>query len=249
MNRNCRTGLLVAGGFALLALPALAADLTIVSNVTMGKGAPETSTLYLTADRMRQSGSHDMIFELSTGRMVMIDHGKKEYWESTSAEREAFMARMDEQMRKMKEQMANLPASLREKMGAGMGVGAVTVRKEAETRKIAGYTCQKYTVTMGESMTMEQWATPDLQVPLQYYESMKAMFANNPMLKGLASSMEEFKKIKGFPLAETTSIKGPMGLGGVTTREAVEVKQTPIPASTFEVPAGYKKKESPFKGK
>jgi hypothetical protein len=31
-----------------------------------------------------------------------------------------------------------------------------------------------------------------------------------------------------------------------TLSEATEVKKGPIPASTFEIPAGYKKKPSPF---
>jgi hypothetical protein len=33
------------------------------------------------------------------------------------------------------------------------------------------------------------------------------------------------------------------------TSEATEVKKGPIPASAFEVPAGYAKKDSPFKKK
>jgi hypothetical protein len=32
-----------------------------------------------------------------------------------------------------------------------------------------------------------------------------------------------------------------------TSSEATEVKKGPIPASTFDVPAGYSKKASPFK--
>jgi hypothetical protein len=32
-----------------------------------------------------------------------------------------------------------------------------------------------------------------------------------------------------------------------TSSEAIEVKKGAIPASTFEIPAGYEKKPSPFK--
>jgi hypothetical protein len=39
-----------------------------------------------------------------------------------------------------------------------------------------------------------------------------------------------------------------MGMAKMATRsEAVEVKKGAIPASTFDIPAGYAKKPSPFK--
>lgn len=74
------------------ALPALAAaeDITIVSKTTVKQGAPTTSTQYIGADRVRTSdGDNDVILEVGTGRLTVINHKKKEYYEVTRAEMQA----------------------------------------------------------------------------------------------------------------------------------------------------------------
>jgi hypothetical protein len=57
---------------------------------------------------------------------------------------------------------------------------------------------------------------------------------------------EEMKKINGFPLSLAMDMD--MGMAKThTLTEATEVKKGPIPDSTFDIPAGYAKKPSPFK--
>ena len=68
--------------------------------------------------------------------------------------------------------------------------------------------------------------------------------AQNPMFKGMAKLTEEMKKIQGFPLARTTEIQM-MGKTTTSSSEAIEVKQGPVPASAFDIPAGYKLVDSP----
>ena len=71
--------------------------------------------------------------------------------------------------------------------------------------------------------------------------------ASSPMFQGLAKLTDEMKKIQGFSLADSTSMKM-MGKDMQTSREASEVKKGAIPASTFDVAAiapGYKKVASP----
>ena len=86
MNRAFRS-LCLALLAALWSLPAAAEDLTIVSSVTTGKGAPVTATQYITADKLRTSdGRYDTITDIASGRMVHIDHKKKSYWETTLEE-------------------------------------------------------------------------------------------------------------------------------------------------------------------
>ncbi len=232
------------------AVSAAAADMTIVAQVTLSKGAPSTQTTYMTADKMRLSDpGTDMILDFGSSLMTVIDNKKREFSQSTPEERDAFFAKIDAQMKQMQDQLANLPAAARKMMGGAMGGGQVAVKKTTETRKIAGYNTTKFLVTMGESFTMEQWITTELAPPTGYFDGLKSEWAKNPMLKNALGAIEEFKKIKGYPLADTTTFKGPMGMGGSMTREVTEVKLGPIPASTFDVPAGYKKKDSPFKMK
>jgi len=249
-----------AGAAVLSALPVLAEDLTIVYKTT-GQGGPGKSTSYYSAERMRTSDAErDTIIEYGAGRIVSIDHKKKEYSEITLAEMEAAMkaaaAKMDEANAQMKEQMANMPPAVREKMEQMMGGagGAVTVTKGG-TRQVAGYTCQDYAVAMGQSMTTKICATTALQFPAPSVDYRKfasfagsaSAMANNPMFKSMGKMVEEMKKIEGFTIAESTSMKV-MGRSMDTSKEAVEIKKGPIPAAAFDVAViakGYKKVAHP----
>ena len=77
-----------------LAVPAFAEDLTVVFKST-GGGKAGSSTAYYSAEKMRTSdGAADTIIEYGPGRIVTIDHKRKEYSEITMAEMEAALAKM-----------------------------------------------------------------------------------------------------------------------------------------------------------
>jgi hypothetical protein len=239
---------IAATGLSLLmaARTTAAEDLTVVSKESGSRGAGGTSTLYISATKIRLSDpSHDTIFDGASGKMAVIDRQKKVYWESSAEEREAAFRQLEEQMKKMQEQLANLPPAIREKMAGATGA-SITVQKGTGTKKIAGYDCEQYLISMGETIKIEKWVTQDLQFPLTLFDAQKATFAGNPMLKNFARMADEMKKIKGFPLGETTTIKGAPGVAGETSREATEVKKGAIDASVFAIPAGYTKVESPL---
>jgi hypothetical protein len=246
---------------SLVAAPVFAAeDLTLVFKTT-GHGTAGTSTQYFSSEKMRTTdGENDTIIEYGPGRIVSIDHKKKEYSEVTLDELEAAMkaasAKMEEANAKMKEQMASMPAAVREKMEQMMGgmASSVTVTKGG-TREVAGYTCQEYTIAMGPSMTTKTCATTALQFPAPNVDYRKfasfagaaAGMAENPMFKGMGKMMDEMRKIQGMTIAESTSLKV-MGRSMDSSREAVEIKKGPIPAATFDVAAltkGYKKVANP----
>jgi DNA-binding protein YbaB len=258
IGRIMRTklGLVVAGTLlTIAATPLVAEDLTIVFKETGGNGATTTAQYYTSAKMRHNQGDHDSIVEYATGKIISIDNKKKEYWEATAAEFEAQMKKMNAQMEQMNAQMANMPPAVREKMEQMMGGGgAVTVTKGG-TKKIAGYDAQQYTVTLGQMMTMETWNTTALKLPVPEIDvkrfaslassSSMAAMANNPMFKSMAKVTEEMKKIEGIALATNTTVKM-MGKSNVTSREATEVKQGPVPDSVFAIPADYKKVDSPL---
>jgi hypothetical protein len=242
----------VACAAALATAPAVAADLTIVYK-TSGTAGPGTATSYFSSEKMRVSDAErDMIVEYGPGRIVSIDHKKKEYSDITLAELEAMIKSASDKMQAMNAQMANMPPAVREKMQGMMGGGAVTVTKGA-TRKVAGYDCQDYDVAMGAMMTMRLCATTALVPPVpasgdlarfKSFAGGAGALAMNPMFKGV---VEEMKKIQGFSIAQSTSMKM-MGRSTDTSKEATEVKTSPIPADAFDVAAltkGYKKVASP----
>ena len=99
---------------------------------------------------------------------------------------------------------------------------------------------------MGRALVFELCAAKGLEAPAKYFEGRKASFAAmGPLGKWYAKMFDEMKKIKGYPLSVAIDLD--MGtMKQHTVSEATEVRKGPIPASTFEIPAGYKKKPSPF---
>jgi len=106
---------------------------------------------------------------------------------------------------------------------------------------------------MGQMSTTEECLTNDLQYPAQawtmyknFAETMQsAMSAMGPMAKNMGSMQEQFKKMKGFPLATTTTVDI-MGRKMVSTSEVTEVRKGPVPSSAWEVPSGYTKVDNPM---
>lgn len=233
-----RAGRLVLGVSIALAssLPLAAEDLTIVYKVSMGD-RNTTSTQYVTPTKTRTSdGESDTILDFPTGGMTVVDHKKKEYWQTTIQEMAAYMDRVTKDLE---------GNPMLEKMFGGPD--DVSVEKGKGSRKVAGYDCHDYTMSMGRSFVFELCAAPALQPPPQYYEGRKLSYAAmGPVGKRFAKMFEEMKEVKGFPLSLAMDVD--MGvMKQETLSEAIEVKTGAIPASTFDLPAGYKKKPSPFR--
>lgn len=246
---------------AVCAARAGAEDLTLVFKSTGGQGAA-SATSYYSSEKMRSGDAlNETIVEYGPARIISIDHKKKEYSEITLAEMEAAMqqaaAKLEEASKQMEQQMASMPASMREKMQQMMGGGAAAVVvTKGGSRQVAGYTCQDYTIAMGESMVTRLCATTALAFPAPNVDYRKfasfatsaGAMANNPMFKGMAKVADEMKKIEGITIAESTSVKM-MGRSMESSREAVEIKPGPIPAATFDVATvakGYKKVPNPI---
>jgi hypothetical protein len=243
------------------ALPLFAQDLTIVSTTTHDGKSPQTTTSYISSDhvRMAQGEGRQSIVDFKTGAMTTIDDRKKTYYVTTRQDLDAFAAKMQEQMnspemKKAQAAMKNQSPEDQKKMDDAMGsMFAFNVQKTGTTRKIAGYTCDNWVVTIGQFSRSEECVTSSLQLPVQAWEmyrhfsdSMKsAMAAFGPMAKNAGKMQEEFKKMKGFPLANTTTVDV-MGHKSVIATEVTEVRRGPIPASAWEVPAGYTKIDNPM---
>ena len=73
----------------------------------------------------------------------------------------------------------------------------------------------------------------------------KMMSGFGPMAKSGAELAEKMKAMKGYPVA--TSMKlDVMGQKTTSETEVIEVRKGPIPASAWEIPAGYTKIENPM---
>ena len=130
---------------------------------------------------------------------------------------------------------------------------ALDVKKGDTSRTIAGYKCDNWNVTIGQFSKSEQCFTNELKFPVQawdmyrsYADSMKSMMsAFGPMARSMTTMQEQLKKLKGFPLANTTTTSV-MGRRSVSTSEVTSIKRGSIPASVWEIPAGYEKVDNPM---
>jgi len=224
------------------ASPASAEDLTITFQSSEGG----TNVHYYTKDRMRlNNGRTDTIMDFASGKITNIDHQKKQYSEMTIDEIDAAMKGVSAQM---EQAMANVPPAMREKMAKMMGGGGaaeVTVTK-GETRTIAGYACQVYTVTMGNNMTQQSCNSTALTPPFDPSNFQKLTRVSLPMVQGMDKLVEKTAEIKGLSLMNHTSMNM-MGRKMDTTVEATEVKKGALGEDVFALPSGYKKVDSPLK--
>ncbi len=246
----------------LLVSSAYAEDVTITSKVTHDGGAPQTATSYISSDHLRiaQPDGNEMIFDLVSGDMTMLNAKKKTYSVITQKEMDDMVAMVKEQMnspemKQAQEQMKNLPPETRKKMEEAMGsMFKMDAHKNGTSRTVAGLHCENWKVTIGELSTSEQCLTTELKLPVQAWERFKKntdafksmMGAYGPMAKSMASMRDELAKMKGFPLASTTTTSV-MGHKSVATSEVTSIKYGPIASSAWAIPAGYTKVDSPMK--
>src|SRR5690348_2987014 len=152
---------------------ASAQDLTIVSKHTTSDGRIQTMTSYITADRVRaaQSDSSEMMFNLKSGDLTIVDPKKKQYYVMTQKDIDDVSAMIKErmnspEMKRAMEQMKSLPPEQQKRMQEMMGgMLAMNVEDAGTSRTIAGYQCENWIVTIGQLSRSEQCVTTDLKLP------------------------------------------------------------------------------------
>jgi hypothetical protein len=238
-----------------------AQDLTIVSKHVTSDGRTETMTSYITADRVRaaQSDSSEMMFDLKSGDLTVFDAKKKQYYVITQKDVDDMSAMIKErmnspEMKRAMDQMKSLPPDQQKKMQEMMGgMFAVSVEKAGTSRTIAGYKCDNWIVTIGQISRSEQCLSTDLKLPdtawagyRRFGDMMKSFTAAmGPMANSFDKMREQMEKMKGFPLA-SSSTSSIMGREMKTTTEVTSISRGPIPASAWAIPAGYTKVENPM---
>ena len=249
----------VAFGSILSAGSAFAQDLTVTSRVTHSGGETRTAVSYISRDRVRmaQAGARDSIIDLPNGRVTTIDAKNRTYSVMTRRDMDELAARvkarMDSpEMKKAREKLNNLPPEQRRKIDETLGGGELDVRKTGGGRTIAGHRCENWTIAIGSLSRTDECLAEDIPIPPQIWEmyrgfaeSLRAMMASfGPSMRDISKIQEKFREMKGFPLATTTTMTI-MGKTTRTTSEVTDIRSGPIPASAWEVPAGYREVENP----
>jgi hypothetical protein len=205
-------------------------DLTI-HQFTTGGGMEQKSVMYFSGTAMKTTGADgsDMIVRFDQEKIITVDHKKKIYTEITLEELQQKMNEAAKALNENKEQME----ALKKMIGQ---FGPISVTKQGPGETIAGYATEKYLVK--GPMEMEIWAAPDLKIPGAYYDIMKLNVPPNPLFD-MGKMFDEMKKISGLGL-KTVMTMNMMGRSMTTTTVVTDVQKGSIPASTFEVPAGYR---------
>jgi hypothetical protein len=233
-----------------VSMTCMADDMTVISKVSTNGQPGGTQTNYISSEHVRRSESkgNDVIIDLKNGTMTNIDTKKKTYFIMTTQDMEAMQAAMAARMNdpKMKQAMAMMQG-----MSSSMA-SDTEVKKTGVTRKVAGYACEEWLISMGGMVSMTECVTNDLKYPVQswaaladFQESMRKSMSFGPSAKAGTDYAEKMKSIKGFPVASTSTVDA--GITKITTAiEVTDVSRAPIPASTWDVPAGFAKVENPM---
>ena len=236
MGSNRR--LFLTAAFLAVAAAAPAEDLTIVSKVTL-RSSENTSKHWITSEWSRSSTRDSTaIVHLADGRVTVIDDRRKEYWELAADDMEDYWYDLT---RRLRTSGAGDIWDLRAKP---------KLEKLTGQQKIAGYDCEHWSLDIGDgALELDFWVAPSLQPPAGYYDGRRILaVTTGPMGVLFEKAFEELKKVKGYPLSMTTIVRTPMSRTEAT-EEATEVRKGAIPASTFQVPEGYKKVKPPTEEK
>jgi hypothetical protein len=219
------------------------------SGGALGDRVISTQNFYM--PHMFKSATPDMgnvvIVRLDKKMIYQVDSNEKTYSEMTFEEWEAQMKKMgqkmDSRMDELRKKMESMPEEQRKMMEQMMGSqmagkqkdGKVDVVKTAESKKIAGYGCMKYSVTKDGKETIALWATKDLKgydmMRKDMEEFTSRMMSTDAM--GIKSYTEAIKKVDGFPMQTDM----PNGI----KMEVTKVERKAIATNEFEVPSGYSK--------
>jgi hypothetical protein len=197
---------------------------------------------------------------VKSGTLYIIDQNDKSYVVVDKATLEQLAAKMKVAMEEMKEQLSKLPPDQRaqvEQMMPGMSSKERTWTVEAidtgKSDKVDGRTCRVWDIKR-EGVLDDQWCVVPYSA-LPGKENFAAAFAgfakvfeemakSVPMLSGMMSN--EFgaqAKVNGFPARSRAYENGKLG----DMEQLVSVwREEAIPASMFNVPAGYKQKQMPM---
>ena len=232
---RCAPKVFAVASVAALALPAAAEDYTIVSKTRFGE-KQGTQSVSLTPTRMKTAGGgNESLVDFQTRTMTFLDEEKKTWFVTSVDEMSAYARRREEQ--------AGTSGFVPQTFGA---LGEVAARRTGRTRRIAGYSCDEWVFTMSEALVFEVCAARGLAVPPSYFDARGAAYGGmGPMGRHFEKMFAAMKKARGYPLSFAMHVKTE-GMKQETLTEATEVKKGAIPAATFEVPAAFTKKTSPF---
>jgi GLPGLI family protein len=204
-----------------------------------------SQTYYMPGMLKDVSGEEVTILRLDRGAMYELYPSRKQYSEMTFAEMETEQKeankKMKESMEEMKKYLENLPADQRKQMEgmmgdqmAGLDDAKMEIKVTGERKSISGFDCVRSNVLMNGKLFMTIWTSKDVPgyaaMQKDYYALSQRLASMSPQGTKMVEAM---KKMDGFMIH--------MEMGKEMNMTVTKVEKRSIPASEFEIPAGYKK--------
>jgi hypothetical protein len=195
---------------------------------------------------------------IKNGTFYIIDDADKSYIAVDQATLAQLAKKISAAMEQMKEQLAQLPPEQRAQLEQMMPGGTdkkwvVEYLDTGKSDKVDGRACRLWDVKRDGQLDDQICVVPYSALPGK--ENFQSVFANFakiyeemaksvPMLSGMMSN--EFSaqaKVNGFPARTRGYERGQLG----DDEQIMKVwREEAIPASMFEIPAGYKQKQMPM---
>lgn len=223
-----------------------------------------TQTVLVQDGKIRASSGRDNAMILKGTTITIIDDGRKSYTEMDKEQMKKMASQASAAMTQMQEKLKNMPpeqrAMMEKMMGSQMPGGMPTDKPDVYESKNTGKTdtaegrkCAVWNLLRNGKLIEELCVVPFSSLPGK--ENFEKSF------KELAEAFAEFSKgmpnvenqvqvrsnVNGYPV-RTRSYDAAGKLRGTETVMTKWVEES-VPAASFEVPKGYKKKEMPSFGK
>lgn len=237
MKTTLRIVLLAAATSACL----VAGDLTITfkskTKGLMGMSSEGNQIHYYSTDYHKtvdEATKVDTLVDYSKGMFYTIKHKDKKIESITFDD----LVEVGNAASARLEQMGGMPDFMKGMLGGG-DPGQIKV-EQTGTDTVAGRPCKDYKLSIGkivDELSMDPTLKPPVN-PAAYAKFMKlrANMFPGPSSASMKKLYEELSKLQG--LALKMHMTGFMG--GDTTLEATDVKTSPIAATVFALPDGYK---------
>ena len=230
----------------------------VTHNLTTNSTEPQEK-LYVQAGSGRIVDPEGRVSLIKGDSMYIIDDSDKSYIALDKATMEKLATQMSAMIAQAKEQLAKLPPEQRaqaEQMMGGANFGGehkVDVADTGKSDTVDGRKCRLWDVTRNGVLDEQICVVPYASAPGK--EDLSAVFGkfakiydemakSVPMLAGaMGNEFEARTKARGFPVRSRAYENGKL----IDEETLVKVwREEAIPASMFEIPAGYKQKQLPM---
>jgi hypothetical protein len=257
---------LLAGSLLMFAASTQAGTVMEMINRDLANKRETLATTYAQNGRMRieQGGAQDTFAIFRDETIYTFDPKEKTYLAMDRATMQRLAAQLNPALKMIQEQMANMSPEQRAQMERMLGnklPGAEQeskeeVRKTSRTGTAAGHSCTYSEILQDDVLQTEVCVVPVsslkggkelFEVATKVGALVKDMMAavDSPWIKQMVNrEMENFERLGGVPVISRTFDQGQ------PIHEAMmkSIRTETLPATLFELPAGYKKQDLPSLG-